>query len=826
MKLIYRLFLGFFSVVLLTAFVGLTGMDSTHKLGRSIQDIETKHLPSAMLLVNAATASHRACVNALRYSLRGNETNRVQALEDLGIIRNGLESYRQIASASQQWEILKTREEILQNGAVSFDKALRSFLALTGSYYLERLQSGEETDSGRLPKALLIKEEELHSAKQELLNSLNSLIDFEQKRLGKNTRSAIQVADKTRVVIFGIAIGALLLAVFQGVMVSRSISNPLDKLVKAAIEIGKGKLSTPIETEGDDEIQRLGKALVQMAENMEKSRNQLIDIKELEKAREALQKSENLLQTLINTTQDAMIAIDQTGRVTLFNPAGEKMFQRTREEMIGQTLDCLMPSEFRKNHVHYLKAFFSTGKPDAAMDKLLELPAIRGDGSTFPMEISLSSGQADSKTFVVGIARDISERKKTEENIVRAKKEWERTFDAVPDLIAIIDHDHRILRVNSAMAATFATTPAKMVGELCHSVVHGLEHPPDFCPHMCSLSDGSFHEVEIFDEGLEAFLHVTTSPMKDSEGNIVASVHIMRNITDRKHAEAELEKTHAKLIETARQIGMAEVATGVLHNVGNVLNSVNVSTEMIQRHVKESRVNDLVEVMQLVKKHENTLSHFLFQDCQGREILPFLQDLSRHLSDERSALLKEIQELSGYTSHISEIVKTQQKWSKIPGLMEPLKLLDVLEEVLMINAADLERKGVQVVRDFQTVPDVAADRHRLTQILMNLVSNAGHALQDNPAENRVLTIGLFSQPPGFVSVRVSDNGMGIPEQNMSRLFRYGFTTKEKGHGFGLHSCALAAQEMGGSLSSESEGAGKGSSFTMKIPSNNGGKEDA
>ena len=826
MKLIYRLFLGFFSVVLLTAFVGLIGMDSTHKLGQTITKIGDRNIPQTVQLMNIANSSQRACVNVLRYSLRGEEFNRIQALEVLGEIQAGVEEYTQIADNGSPWRPAQEQTSILRSKVLSFDKAMRTYLELAGGYQMERQQFEGVKIPAELPKNLLAQEEKLSLEKQELLDTLEGLLSTEQETLYSHAKSAKQVADRTRTLILAIAAGALFLAIVQGVMVSRSISSPLDKLVKAAIEIGHGKLSTPIESDGDEEIVRLGEALTQMAENMEESRNKLIDIKELKKAQEALKKSENLLQTLINTTRDAIISIDQTGRVTLFNQAGEQMFLRSREEMMGQSLDCLMPPDFRKNHSQYLKAFFTTGKPDAAMGKILELPAMRGDGTVFPMEISLSAGQADSKTFVVGIARDISERKLTEENIIRAKKEWERTFDAVPDLIAIIDSNHKILRVNKSMAEAFRTSPAKMVGESCNNVVHCMERPPSFCPHVLSLSDGTFHEVEIYDQGLDAFLHITTSPMKDAEGDIVASVHIMRDISDRKRAEAELEKTHAKLIETARQIGMAEVATGVLHNVGNVLNSVNISTEVIHHKVKESRINDLAEVMQLVEAHESTLPHFLFQDAQGKEILPFLKDLSQHLFEEKNALLKEIKELSVYTSHISEIVKTQQEWSKVPGMVEPLSLKDVLEEVLMINAAVLERNGVKTVRDYQPVPKVAADRHKLTQILMNLIANAGHALQSNEKNNRILTISLFSDSPGFVSARVADNGMGIPEQHMPRLFRYGFTTKKKGHGFGLHSCALAAQEMGGSLFAVSEGTGLGASFTMRIPSDDGGREDA
>jgi C4-dicarboxylate-specific signal transduction histidine kinase len=170
-----------------------------------------------------------------------------------------------------------------------------------------------------------------------------------------------------------------------------------------------------------------------------------------------------------------------------------------------------------------------------------------------------------------------------------------------------------------------------------------------------------------------------------------------------------------------------------------------------------------------------------------------------------------------YTEHIGTIVKLQQNYTRTPRLNEPTHLVELLEDALRINSAGLTRHEVRVERHLSPVPQLLTDKHKVLMILVNLISNAKYALDEAPAEQRCLTLRVEAPVAGRVRIEVRDNGMGIAPELLTRIFQHGFTTREEGHGFGLHSSALAAQELGGTLTAHSDGPGRGATFTLELP---------
>ncbi len=292
---------------------------------------------------------------------------------------------------------------------------------------------------------------------------------------------------------------------------------------------------------------------------------------------------------------------------------------------------------------------------------------------------------------------------------------------------------------------------------------------------------------------------------------------VMLDITERKRAERELEELHQQLLATSRKAGMAEVATGVLHNVGNVLNSVNVSATLVQDQVRKSRLSHLAKTVALFREHGQNLGHFLTQDSQGRKLPEFLSKLSDHLHSEQQDLLGELGALTKNIEHIKEIVAMQQSYARVSGVIETLPSAELVEDALHINAAGLARHGVEIVRDFTDVPPVAIDKHKALQILINLISNAKYAVSENQPYHKRITLKLGVSAAGHVAITVQDNGHGIAPENLTKIFGHGFTTKREGHGFGLHSGANAAREMGGRLLVHSDGLGCGAAFTLELP---------
>jgi C4-dicarboxylate-specific signal transduction histidine kinase len=170
-----------------------------------------------------------------------------------------------------------------------------------------------------------------------------------------------------------------------------------------------------------------------------------------------------------------------------------------------------------------------------------------------------------------------------------------------------------------------------------------------------------------------------------------------------------------------------------------------------------------------------------------------------------------------YTEHIGDIVKMQQSYARTPRLHEDIQLDELVEDALRINEAALARHKVKVERQLAPLSPTRTDRHKVLMILINLVSNAKYAMDETPEENRVLTVRMESPSAGCVHISVQDNGMGIAPEMRTRIFQHGFTTRQEGHGFGLHSSALAAQELGGSLTVHSDGPKRGATFTLELP---------
>ena len=281
------------------------------------------------------------------------------------------------------------------------------------------------------------------------------------------------------------------------------------------------------------------------------------------------------------------------------------------------------------------------------------------------------------------------------------------------------------------------------------------------------------------------------------------------------HQLVERRRMEKELLEASRRAGMAEVATAVLHNVGNVLNSVNISTNLISEQVRNSKMPSLAKVAALLKEHADDLAGFLANDPKGRQLPPFLAQLAELLKAEQVAILNESQALLKNVEHIKDIVATQQGYARISGGLELMQVSGLLEDALRMNA--LEYNDVEIIREYGEIQPIPIAKHQVLQILINLIRNAKHALTDGGQEAKRLILRCGLNGNDMVKISVIDNGVGIPPENLERIFKHGFTTKKYGHGFGLHGSLLAAKEMGGTLTAQSDGHGTGATFTLELP---------
>ncbi|HWD92591.1 MAG TPA: ATP-binding protein [Verrucomicrobiae bacterium] len=328
-----------------------------------------------------------------------------------------------------------------------------------------------------------------------------------------------------------------------------------------------------------------------------------------------------------------------------------------------------------------------------------------------------------------------------------------------------------------------------------------------------------FDRADSAEQRAQAEVQQQTAELRKANEELEEKAATLRTeVAYRKQMQEQMEHTHKELIAASRQAGMSEVATGVLHNVGNVLNSVNVSAALVADHLTALNIENLARAASMMREHAGDIGHFLTNDPKGKRLPDYLSQLASHLWDERTLLLKEIGFVRSKIEHIKEIVAAQQNYGKALGVAEKVRVEELVEDVLRIHATELAQHGVQIQREYAPgLPEVITDKHKALQILLNLITNAKHACVESQKDPKKVTVRVIN---GDERVKVSmiDNGVGIPTDNLKKIFNHGFTTRKNGgHGFGLHSGALAAKEMGGALVAHSDGPGTGATFTLEIP---------
>lgn len=302
----------------------------------------------------------------------------------------------------------------------------------------------------------------------------------------------------------------------------------------------------------------------------------------------------------------------------------------------------------------------------------------------------------------------------------------------------------------------------------------------------------------------------------DSVDSSPRLVGIDLDITDRVEADERERQLQQQLRDASRQAGMAEIATNVLHNVGNVLNSVNISASLVTDKVRKPRSSGLAKVAALLGQHQDDLPAFVSTDARAKHLPVYLTELAEHLAVDQEVTLRELDSLRNNIDHIKEIVAMQQSYSKLVGVPERLAVTSLVDDALRMNAGAFSRHGVNLRCEFEKVPEIVVEKHKVLQILVNLLRNAKYACEESGRAEKEVVMRIANHAAG-VQIAVTDNGVGIHPEHMTRIFSHGFTTKKNGHGFGLHSGALAAREMGGALRADSAGPGHGATFTLDLP---------
>ncbi len=532
----------------------------------------------------------------------------------------------------------------------------------------------------------------------------------------------------------------------------------------------------------------------------------------------ALRENEESVATTLHSIGDAVIATDTQGKVTRMNPIAELLTGWTLSEAQGHSLGKvfhIVNENTRNPVVSPVKKVLDEG---VTVGLTHHTVLISKDGQDRPIADSAapirnSQGEV---TGCVLVFRDVTKEKRGQAAMARMASIVETSEDAIVSM----DLEEKIITWNAAAERIFGYSAEEMVGQSIKALLPAGLEEKDLVAQAQNQSN-QLEGIRIRKDGQQIHISLSLSPIREEGGEAIGMSMIVRDITQQKRLQAEREVLNRQLVDTSRRVGMADVATSVLHNVGNVLNSINVSAGMVINTVRRSSLENVGRTAFMIQEHAQDLGTYLTQDPKGRQIPEYLTKLSDHLGQEQAGMITELEGLMKNIEHIKEIVSVQQNVAKSAGFLEPVQLADLMEQSLSVNSLSLQRHDVEMIRAYEDLPDISVDKHQVLQILVNLISNAKHAMKsvEKPSHTLTLRIGRDSENPERIHMTVEDTGVGIPPENLNRIFSQGFTTKKDGHGFGLHSGALSAKLMGGDLILHSKGEGQGAIFTLRLPAN-------
>ncbi len=549
---------------------------------------------------------------------------------------------------------------------------------------------------------------------------------------------------------------------------------------------------------------------IRLGEALERTEEHAIRLAESEAA---LRHEKRFSEAVFESLPGTAYVFDEQGRFIRWNGSYARDLGWSDADMARiNALDTVSPAD-RERVATTIKQVFEVGY--AATD----LDVLAADGRTAPYFCTGVRVELGGRKYLVGVGTEVSQLRKATEALRASEALYRSLVHNSPMGMHFYElaPDDSLLFTAANPAADQLTgidssTQFGMPIEQAFPALVGTEIPGRYRAAARDAVPWTAEQVRYDDGRCAGVFEVRafqTAPRK--------MVAVFLNVTDRVRAEAALRESER---EIALQAGKAEVATDVLHNVGNVLSRVRVATSLLSERIRNSEIPTIGLVANALAEHRSDLERYLVEDERGRALPAFLGSLAGVLAAEQESMIGEFQTLAEAVEHVALIVSMQQIHSCGHGLVELVRPADVVEQAINISISSNRRASVNIVRAIDEIETIPLYRHKVLQILVNLLNNAKHAVLAGGGEGPQITIAVARVVrPGFDGIRfsVSDNGVGITPNHLEKMFTFGFTTRKDGHGFGLHSAANLAQEMGGSIRVASEGAGRGAAFTLELP---------
>lgn len=508
----------------------------------------------------------------------------------------------------------------------------------------------------------------------------------------------------------------------------------------------------------------------------------------------------DLTSGILDTVEDAFFVLDREWRFLYVNRWACKLGQKPAEEMIGRTITSLFPGFESMNAYKAIRDAIIDGRAGVAVDAMM-----MGEEKTW-RELSVQIFGSN----LLCVSRDVTQREKVRSEIEDRNVRMETFVNNIPDMAWIKDSQSKFIVANKAFCTAVGMEHDFLVNNTC-DVCFGELATKFKADDRAVMAGGVQKRIEesIIDAKKNVvWLETIKSPLRDAEGKIVGTVGIARDITERKRLNDALNTT-------SRLAGMADVAISVLHNVGNALNSVNISTSVMSEKLQSSHMKILGKVLEMLIAHRDDLPQFISEDSAGKKLVPTLITLSSSIMRERDEMIKEMKAVRNHLEQIMHTISLQQEHTRVTSVVEKCALDQVVNEGLAFVLTTCKEKGIQVATEVDEMLDITLDRHQIVQIMASLLMNAVDAVET--AENKVIRIVGKRYGDDYFCIQVADNGVGISQEDRGSIFSYGFTTKVNRRGFSLHNASNLVKTMGGMLTFLSEGKGCGTVFSLQLP---------
>lgn len=573
-----------------------------------------------------------------------------------------------------------------------------------------------------------------------------------------------------------------------------------------------------------------------------------ISSNELHQLMENLTEQEARLRAILQSASDGIIVVNENQEIVLYNPVAAKVLGCIhKDELLGKSTSSikvlLLDQDIKKITLHDL--FYHKNQKKFYEISIPHIDAI--------FELSFSQFEQANIGYQICILRDISQRKLSEKkigvrhavthllNLSKSLEEigpkilstlcnelnWDLAFFWLQD--SMHERLYPLFFYDAIETISSSAFTNETLGLSFNKHEHHFQEPLFFSDEsyvrMKKASryhfEGCFIIPFVIEEELIGFIELFTSKKIVEDPEIKKTFHdigseIILYLMER-YAEERAANLQGELYSAARKLGMSQVANSTLHNVGNALNSLTIVVNLLQEKEETSELRNLPKIASLIKEHKADLPRFIAEDPKGKLLPDYITGLSKWWENDRDELRKHLKQFFSIIQHIQKIISKQQNVDKYGELKEKIAINTLLDDMLKLLENDIKHYSIIVEKIYQYLPDIEIDKSDLVQILENLFLNAIDSLSVKKGERQLTVCTRFEG--SMIILEIKDTGIGIAPDHLEKIFDYGFTLKETGHGYGLHNSSKLASELGGKLIAKSEGLGKGASFLLSLPVN-------